>query len=140
MKKTISLLFLSALLIAMIGGLTGCKSTSSTTLSDADKTVMAYADPATEITLQGLSEDNLAKYIQYGDTAFKAALTQAILDQTSIPLKTQVGDYVSKTYLNFTAKDGYILVYYSVKYTKTTLKVQMTFDTDHMVAGQFFVQ
>jgi len=59
----------------------GCQSSLPSTIDESS--VRAYADPATEMTLQGLSENDLAKYIQYGNSEFKAAVTQEILDEAA---------------------------------------------------------
>ena len=118
----------------------GCNSgsTTSKTISSADSAILVYADPATEITLQGLSEDNLAKYTQYGAPEFKAALTQDILDKTSSQLKGQIGTYVSKEFLSTEQQGGYTIVHYRAKYTKSSVGIKMVFDQNHQVAGQWF--
>ena len=113
---------------------------TTSTISATDAAILVYADPATEILLQGLSEDNLAKYVQYGDDVFKAAVTQALLDSISTSLKNQYGIYISKQFIKTTITQGYISVYYVAKFTNGTLNIQMTFDSNHLVAGQYFVQ
>jgi hypothetical protein len=100
--------------------------------------VRAYADPATETTLQGLSEGDLAKYTQYGDADFKAAVTQEILDPVTAQVTSKIGTYVSKTYLRAEELDGYVVVHYEAQYTNGKVAVRMVFDADGLVAGQFF--
>ena len=136
MRKTRQLLWVSIIFLAVITGLVGCK--SATTQSSEDTAIRAYADPATETTMQGLSEDNLTKYTQYGAPEFKAALTQEILDKTSASLKTQTGTYVSKEFLSTGKQDDYTIVHYKAKFTKTTVWIKMVFDKNHLVAGQWF--
>ena len=140
MKKV--LLFLSLFIISLPAVILaiGCKSgsTTSKTISSADSAILVYADPATETTLQGLSEDNLAKYTQYGSPEFKAALTQDLLDKTSSQLKSQIGTYVSKEFLSTEQQDIYIIVHYKAKYTKSSVGIRMVFDQNHQVAGQWF--
>ena len=131
------LLFTSLITASLLlTGLAGCGSKTSTNPTEA--AILAYADPATETTLQGLSEDSLAKYIQYGNADFKAAVTQQILDQIYSQIKDQLGTYVSKSFLKTEEYQGYILVHYSVKFSKSSVGVRMVFDSDHLVAGQFF--
>ena len=99
MKKTAWFFFLSIISLTLISAVVvGCKSSSTTskTTSAADQAILTYADPATETTLQGLSEDNLAKYTLYASAEFKAALTKIILDKTANNLKSQIGTYVYK--------------------------------------------
>ena len=98
----------------------------------------AYADPATQTTLQGLSEDNLAKYTQNGNTQFKAAVTQDLLDKVSAQINSQLGTFVSATFSSTEKQDQYIIVHYKAKYSKGDVGVRMVFDQDHKVAGQFF--
>jgi hypothetical protein len=119
---------------------TTVSSTVTSTTSSDDAAIRAWADSETETTLQGLSEDNLAKYTQYGDAQFKTAVTQTILDQTATALKAQIGTYISKEFLRTGSVQGYIQVYYNAKYTSATVKVLMSFDANHQVAGQHFVQ
>jgi hypothetical protein len=88
--------------------------------------------------MQGLSEDNLAKYTQYASPEFKAALTQDILDKTANQLKSQIGTYVSKEFLSTAQQDVYTIVHYKAKYTKSSVGIKMVFDQNHLVAGQWF--
>ena len=159
MNKNGQIILIDTILITIISSTVACSSNSTTptrvsttvtptvsstitsSVSDADiAAIRAWADSETETTLQGLSEDNLAKYTQYGDAGFKTAVTQAILDQAATALKAQIGTYVSKEFLSTGTAQGYILVYYTAKYTNSTVKVQMSFDANHQVAGQHFVQ
>ena len=122
------------IIVAVIGS---CSSTTPTTNPEI-AAIRAYADPATRTTLEGLSEDNLAKYTQYGDAQFKAAVTQALLDQVSAQINTQIGTFVSVTFSSTEKQDQYIIVHYKAKYSKGDAGVRMVFDKDHLVAGQFF--
>jgi len=124
------------MLLTLVGGVIGCKSGPSTT--PEEDAILAYADPATETTLQGLSEDNLAKYTQYGNAGFKAAVTQEMLDQVADQINNQLGAYESKEFLRTEEQQGYVIVHYKAKYAKGEAGVRMVFDTDHLVAGQFF--
>ncbi len=100
--------------------------------------IRAYADPATTTTMQGLSESNLAKYVQYGNPAFKAAMTQAIVDQTAAQVGAQLGTFVSAEFLRVEEQDGYNLAHYKAKYTRGEVGVRMVFDKNRLVAGQWF--
>ena len=97
MTKTIGLISLTVILLTILGGAIACKSSSSTTTDES--AIRAYADPATDMTLQGLSENTLAKYTQYANSEFKAAVTQEILDKTATQINSQLGAYVSKEFL-----------------------------------------
>jgi hypothetical protein len=88
--------------------------------------------------LKGLSENNLAKYTQYGNAEFKAAVTQEILDPVASQINSQLGAYQSKEFLRTEEQQGYIIVHYKAKYAKGEVGVRMVFDTNHLVAGQFF--
>jgi hypothetical protein len=158
MRKTGILSATSIVLIALIIGITGCKSsdtgssmtptklstltsvTTTVTTSSDDSAVRAYADAETETTLRGLSENNLAKYTQYGNPAFKAAVTQDVFDKTVAQINSQLGVYVSKEFQSTEIQQGYTVVYYRAKYTNADVNVKMVFDANHQVAGQFFVQ
>jgi hypothetical protein len=136
MRKTGRISLVSVMLAAIIISAVAC--TSNTTLSAEDNAIRAYADPATETTLQGLSEDNLAKYTQYGDSAFNAALSQAILDSTAVKINNQYGVFISAEFQSTARQQGYTVVYYKAKYAKGSITVKMVFDTDQKVAGQWF--
>jgi biopolymer transport protein ExbD len=148
---------LSVVVVILIFGIAGCSSstgstetpvdvTSTTsvatnvTASNDDSAVRVYADAETETTLQGLSENNLEKYTQYGNSAFKAAVTQDVFDKTVAQINSQLGVYVSKEFQSTEIQQGYTVVYYRAKYANADVNVKMVFDANHQVAGQFFVQ
>lgn len=136
MSKKLTAVVSLILGLALFSTFLGCSqstSTSTTTLPEPD-----YARAATETTMQGLSEDNLAKYTQYGDAAFKAAVTQEVLDKAAGPISDQYGAYESLTYLSTETKDQYTVVHYRAKFAKGEIGVRMVFDQDHLVAGQWF--
>lgn len=136
MRKINGLVTLLVILLTILGGAVTCQSSSPSTIDES--AVRAYADPATETTLQGLSENNLAKYTQYGNPEFKAAVTQEILDEAAAQISDQLGAYQSKEFLRIEEQGGYILVHYKAKYEKGEVGIRMVFDQDHLVAGQWF--
>ena len=154
--KIIRLITYSAVLLAFLGGAVACKSSPPLTITEhtAINTIRAYADPATEMTLQGLSENDLVKYTQYGNSEFKAAVTQEIFDETVIQTSVQLGTYISKELLSIEEQDGYAIVHYKAKYLKneadlsaeyanesispSSVGIKMVFDKDQLVASQWF--
>jgi hypothetical protein len=136
MKKTFRMVSLLTLILVLVGGAVACKSSPPSTLDEA--AVREYADPATEVTLQGFSEKDLAKYTQYGNAGFKAAVTQQVLDQAATQVGGQVGTYESKQFLRADEQEGYVVVHYKAKYTRSEVGVRMVFDGDQLVAGHFF--
>ena len=136
MRKIASLFLLLVVLLMLSGGVIACKSNPSSTPDES--AVRAYADPATETTLQGLSENNLTKYTQYGNAEFKAAVTQEILDKTATQINSQLSAYESKEFLRTEEQQGYTIVHYKAKFAKGEVGVRMVFDKDHLVAGQWF--
>jgi hypothetical protein len=99
-----------------------------------------YAGAITDTTLKGLSDDNLEEYTRYGNAEFKAAVTQEVLDETSLQVKSQLGTYKSKEYLSTETQDSLTIVHYKTKFSKGEIGVRMVFDADHLVAGQWFEQ
>ena len=136
MRRVVYPILLLMLLPFIISGVIACKSSPPSTFDES--TVRAYADHATDTTLQGLSASSLAKYTQYGNAQFKAAMTQEKLDKAATQITNQFGTYVSKEYLRCEELQGYIVVHYKAKYTKGDVGIRMAFDKDHLVAGQFF--
>lgn len=133
MKRLLmALSFMLLLLLPVIG----CPSSSPSTIDESE--VRAYADPATEMTLQGLSENNLEEYTQYGNSEFKTAVTQEILEEASTQISSQLGAYQSKEFLSVEKQDDYIIVHYRARYEKGEVGVRMVFDQDNLVAGQWF--
>ena len=124
------------ILLTILGGAIACKSSPSSTADES--AIRVYADPATEMTLQGMSENNLAKYTQYSNTEFKAAVTQEILDEAATQISDQLGAYVSKEFLKTEEQDGYTIVHYKAKYSKGEVGIRMVFDKNHLIAGQWF--
>jgi hypothetical protein len=116
-----------------------CSSTTAPTTTNSEiAATRAYADPATQTTLEGLSEDNLAKYTQYADAQFKAAITQDLLDKTSAQINSQLGTFISITFSSTEKQGEYTIVHYKAKYSKGDVGIRMVFDQDHLVAGQWF--
>lgn len=136
MKNGVRLTLLAISVLVLLGAASGCNSAPTSTIDE--NTVRAYADPATETTLQGLSEGDLAEYVENGNAEFKAAVTQEILDPVTAQITSQLGAYVSKTFLSVDEQQGYVIVHYKAQYTKGEAKVRMVFDGDGLVAGQFF--
>jgi hypothetical protein len=136
MRLMRGLIPLLVIVLALLGGTVACQSGSSSTLDESE--VRAYADPATETTLQGLSEGNLEKYIQNGNAEFKAALTPEIFETTATQINSQLGAYQSKEFLRAEEQSGFILVHYKAQFEKGEVGIRMVFDKDHLVAGQWF--
>jgi hypothetical protein len=136
------LILIGAVLMAILGGITGCS--SAATPNPASSTnpevaaIRAYADPATQTTLQGLSENDLAKYTQNANAQFKGAVTREILDKTATQITNQIGTFESITFIRTENSDGYVIVHYQAKFSKGVAGVRMVFDKDHLVAGQWF--
>ena len=136
MRKTIGLISLLVFLLTIVSGAIAC--TSSPSATSDESAIRAYADPATETTLQGLSENNLAKYTLNANSEFKAAVTQEILEAAADQINSQLGSYESKEFLRVEEQDGYTLVHYKAKYAKGEVGIRMVFDKDQLVAGQWF--
>jgi transcriptional regulator of nitric oxide reductase len=117
-------------------GLVGCQSSPSSSLDEAE--VRAYADTATETCMQGLSDHDLAKYVEFGNDEFKAAVTQEVFDPTATQLSNQLGDYQSIEFLRAEEHEGYIIVHYKATFAKGPVGIRMVFDQDHLIAGQWF--
>ncbi len=139
MNKIIKLIVFSALVIAAVSVVACSSSTPTPTANTTEvQELQAYADPATRITLEGLSENDLAKYTQYGNEAFKGAVTQQALDQISTQMNTQYGGFESVTFLSTEKQGVYDIVHYTAHFEKGDIGVRMVFGTDHLVAGQWF--
>ena len=136
MKRVLRFAPVLAIVLALAGAGIACTSSPKSTLDESP--VRAYADPATETTLQGLSEKNLAKYVQYGSVEFKAAVTQETLDKTAAQIDGQLGAYRSKEFLRIEEDQGYVMVHYRATYARGEVGVRMVFDSDQHVAGQWF--
>jgi hypothetical protein len=143
MKKISGIIWI-IIVVAFLGpGVMACSSSSvnsspsplSTAAVDA---IREYADPATETTLQGLSENNLAKYVQNGSPEFKAALTKEVFDKTASQINGQLGNFISIQFVSTEEQQGYTIVHYKARYAKSDAKIRMVFDKNHLVAGQWF--
>jgi hypothetical protein len=147
MKKSILGMIIPLFLAVCLLG-TSCsgdttESTTSSTSTDPETAaIREYADPATETTLQGLSENDYAKYIQYFNAEAKASLSEQAFAQSVEQINNQLGKYISKSFLSAEEQtiddNAYIIVHYSAKYEKGDFKVRMVFDQNRLVAGQWF--
>jgi len=136
MRKVTHLTLFLVVLLLLGGGALGCESSPSS--SPDESAVRAYADIATETCLQGLSENDLAKYTQYANDGFKAAVTQEVLDAGATQINSQLGAYQSMEFLRTEEQDGYVIVHYKVTYARGQVGIRMVFDEDHLIAGQWF--
>jgi hypothetical protein len=129
---------LPALLLAglMLVLSAACQASPPLTLDTA--AIRAYADPATETLLQGLSANDLARYVQNGNPAFKAAVTAEVFSKVYAQIRDNLGAYASKEFLRAEESQGYIVTHYKAKYAKGEVGVRMVFDSSHLVAGHFF--
>ena len=117
-------------------GAAACQSHPASTADES--AVLAYADPATDMTLQGLSENNLEKYTQYGNEEFKAAIDREVFDNLAAQINGQLGTYESKQFVKIEEQQGYTSVHYKARFSKGEVGVRMVFDKDQQVAGQWF--
>ncbi len=136
MKITLGKISLLLVLLALLSGVIACQSDPASSLDES--AIRLYADPATETTLQGLSENNLTKYTRHANSEFKAAITEELLSEAANQIDSQLGTYVSKEFLRISEQDGYINVQYKAKYTKGEVGIRMVFDQDQLIAGQWF--
>ncbi len=135
------LIFISVALVLMLTSLSivSCTEPVTVNMTEAEiAAVRAYADPATETTLRGLSADDIAQYTRYFNEATKAAVTAEIVHKTASQLNAQLGRYVSKEYRRIEQKSGYIIVHYRAKYDRGEVGIRMVFDSNQLVAGQWF--
>lgn len=130
------LMLLTVVLTSACAGLSGCTPKPEFPVDEAE--VRDYAHAATETCLQGLSEGDLAKYTEHANAAFKAAVTQEMLDKTSVQIRNSLGAYRSTEFLWAEEKDGFIVVHYKATYEKGPVGVRMVFDADRLIAGQWF--
>ena len=136
MKIIITRISLLIILLTLGCFALACQSEPASTLDE--DAIRSYADPATETTLHGLSENDLAKYTQYANPEFIAAITPELLSEAASQIGDQLGEYESKEFVKVSEKDGYISVSYKAKYTKGEVGVRMVFDQDQLIAGQWF--
>jgi hypothetical protein len=138
MKKLFILILLVITTLVLFSGAAACTSEPAPTSNLDESAVRSYADPATETTLQGLSEGNLEKYTQYGNAEFKAALTQETFDQTTTQINNQLGTYKSIEFLRTEEQEGFIIVHYKGNFEKRDVGIRMVFTKDQQIAGQWF--
>lgn len=122
-----------------MSGVISCSSENKPAPGSAEiDEIRAYADIATKAALEGISENNRDKYIQYGNAQFKAAVTQEVFDKSAGTINSQLGSLNSITFLSTEEKDGYTIVHYRAKFSKGEVGVRMVFDKEHLIAGQWF--
>ena len=138
MHKLIVFWLVILLGVGLILATGGCSQAGSTPLSTTPNPVQSYADPATIVMFQGLSENDLSKYLQYCNADMKAAVSSDVLSATSKPLTAQYGQFQSIQFLSTENQNAYVIVHYKAKFTKGDLKVRMVFDANHLIAGQWF--
>lgn len=88
--------------------------------------------------MEGLSEGDYNKYVANADAVFKASLTESAFQTVADAVKNQIGTFESAVYQSWQMSQGYIVVHYKATYTGGTVGIRLVFDSDHLVAGQFF--
>ena len=117
-------------LSTLIFGAISCKS--------EEDSIRDYADPATEAMLKGMSDSDYDQYIEHANDAFKAALTEEMFDLSAAQINSQLGAFKSIEYTSYEDQEGLVIVHYTAKYEKMEVGIRMVFDSDKLIAGQWF--
>jgi hypothetical protein len=133
MNKRLITVLAAVITAALLLAAAGCGGTPAETLPEPD-----YAGAATDVTMQGLSENDLEKYTRYGNAEFKATVTQEMLDEAFAAMGSKLGAYRSKEFKYAESQDGYTIVHYKVRFANDDVGVRMVFDADNKLAGQWF--
>ncbi len=102
--------------------------------------IRAYADPKTEITLQGLSQTDYAGYSRYFAPKMKDAVTPEVFTRTASLINGAIGSYVSKDFESVQQQGGLTVVVYRAQYSNEPagVTVKAVFDQDHLITGLWF--
>jgi hypothetical protein len=122
LKRILNLTLVAVLLALAAVVVSSCSATPTTNPEVA--AIRAYADPATQTTLQGLSEDNLAKYTQYADAQF-LLFTHDELWVEILKRDLPTGKWVFKELTKWTKDDGL-----NIKESPATLKEHIRYNLD----------
>ena len=119
------------------GTSTPAETTTATPALD-EAAVRAFADDIATTMMQGFSDGDYEKYTRHANETFKDAIMEEQFYEAADVIEEQIGTFVSLTFLSFEIADNYIIVHYSAEYTDATVGVLISFDEDHLVAGQFY--
>lgn len=127
---------LIAVLIIVLGvlALAGCR----TQTSQIDVTqVRAYADPMTENALASLTKNDYAGFSRDFDNTMKQAINQDAFDGLYQLIKTKVGDYRTKEFVQASESKGFMVVIYKANYSlETGVTITISF---HEVGGKTLI-
>lgn len=102
--------------------------------------VRTYADPETEITLRGLSQNDYAGYSRYFNQKMKDAVTPEVFTRTATLINGAIGSYISKNFESVQQQGAVTVVVYRAQYSDEPegVTVKVVFDRDHLIAGLWF--
>ncbi len=102
--------------------------------------IRAYADQETEITLQGLSQNDYTGYSRYFNQKMKDAVTAEVFTRTATLINGAIGGYVSKDFESVQQQGGMTVVVYRAQYSSEPegVTVKVIFDQDHLITGLWF--
>ncbi len=116
------------LLLKTVSGIVGSSEAVKTniqkpSIEEEMSTLQKYADQITENIMSGMNENNYSKFSRYFDKITKNAMSEKIFNEESAEIKSLIGNYTSKEFLEVELQNQYKIFYYIARFTKETENV-----------------
>lgn len=127
------------LLLVMIFNMSGCSKTSPAEKEQLSKA----AEPIVENMLQGIKEENYAKFSQDFNGTMKSSMPEAAFKELTAALKQKIGTYNSKNLWKTQKDNNFTVFIYKAKFDKesgdviTTVSIDFT-GSKPVVGGLYF--
>ena len=101
--------------------------------------IQNYANPIAENILVALKENDYEKFSENFTEKMKNSMPKKVFSETGTTVKSEIGEYVSKSFWKIEKEGIYILVYYRAKFTEepsdVIVKVVLEKLGDKMLVG-----
>lgn len=136
-KKTI-LMYASVFMITI---LVGCSSTQITPVASLDNiNIQEISKPMAENIMTSLANEDFSSFSRDFDEAMQKAMTEQAFSEIRKMFWEQYGEYQSLSYSSTSTKQGYLLIFYSLKFEKGEVIMQVVHQPQppYLVSGLWF--
>lgn len=135
--KTISVYLSIFIMVILIG----CSTSQTTPLATpADIDIQAISLPMAENIMTSLANEDFAGFSRDFDEAMQKAMTEQAFNEIRKMFWEQYGQYQSLSLSSTSTKQGYLLVFYSLKFEKGEVIMQLVHQpqSPYLVSGLWF--
>jgi hypothetical protein len=137
-RASLALVFISVVVMVTCG----CVGQDMSLSAEERAQIRAYADPITDILLEGFNEGNYTLYSRDFSTEMKAALHEAAFEQNRAQIISRIGLYLVRSEGSVTQSGDYVAVVYRADFEREQgVEIRVVFrkgDESHQIYGLWF--